>query len=143
MPTERAAGAGRPQQRARHAEILRGVDAEGEAGVRHHAGDRRDAGRAVEAGEEALEVGQAGGHGGLADGRRVLRGVGVARREAVRDGGEAEPREARDREGVGAVDAAKAAVVVLGVDEGDVEAPAVEDLGQLHHRRDVPLRRER
>ena len=34
-------------------------------------------------------------------------------------------------------------MVVLRVHEGDVEAPAVEDLGQLQHRRDVALRRER
>jgi hypothetical protein len=77
----------------------------------------------------------------VAEGRRVLRGVGVGRRQAVRDGGEAEPREARD--GGGAAGADEAAVVVLGVDEGDVEAPAVEDLGKLQHRRDVALRRER
>ena len=79
--------------------------------------------------------------GGVADGRGVLRGVGVGRRQAVRDGGEAEVPEARD--GGGAPGPDEAAVVVLGVDEGDVEAPGVEDRGELQHRRDVALRRER
>jgi hypothetical protein len=37
----------------------------------------------------------------------------------------------------------QAPVVELGVDEGDVEAPRVEELGQLEHGRDVALRRER
>ena len=31
-------------------------------------------------------------------------------------------------------------MVELGVDEGDVEAPRVEQLGQLQHRRDMSLR---
>ena len=57
------------------------------------------------------------------------------------DGGEAEVREARD--GAWAAGTDKAPVVVLGVDEGDVEAPRVEDLGQLHHRGGVALRRVR
>ena len=94
-----------------------------------------------EAVEQALEVREAGLHGGVAEPGRVLRGVGVRVRQAVGDGGEAEARQVRD--GLGAPGPDEAAVVVLGVDEGDVEALAVEDLGQLHHRRHVALRRER
>jgi hypothetical protein len=130
-----AGGAGGPEERARHAGLPGGVHAEAHQVVRH---DARDA---VKAGEEAPQVRRAVVLGGVADGRRVLRGVGVGLRQAVRDGGEAEPREARD--GGGAAGADEAAVVVLGVDEGDAEAPGVEDLGQLQHRRDVALRRER
>jgi hypothetical protein len=43
----------------------------------------------------------------------------------------------------GATGTEEAAVVELRVDEGDVEAPAVEDPGQLQHGRDMALRRER
>jgi hypothetical protein len=130
-----AAGAGRPEERARHARLPRGVQAEAHQVVRH------DARHAVQPGEQVSQVRRAVVLGGVADGRRVLRGVGVRLRQAVRDGGEAEPREARD--GGGAAGANEAAVVVLGVDEGDAEAPGVEDLCQLQHRRDVALRRER
>jgi hypothetical protein len=35
-----------------------------------------------------------------------------------------------------------APVVVLGVDQGEVEAFGMKDLGQLRHWRDVPLRLE-
>ena len=133
-----AAGAGGPEERARHAHVPGGVDGEAHEVV----GD--DARHAVQPGEQASEVRRAVVLGGVADGRRVLRGVGVGLRQAVRDGGEAERRrrrrEARDG---GAAGADEAAVVVLGVDEGDAEAPGVEDLGQLQHRRDVALRRER
>jgi hypothetical protein len=103
--------------------------------------DRRRAGSGVELSEEAPEVRQAGLHGGAAERRHVLGGVGVGRRQAVRDGGELEVRESVQR--AGAAGTEEAAVVELRVDEGDVEAPAVEDLGQLQHGRDMDLRRER
>lgn len=86
-------------------------------------------------------MGEAGVLGGAAEGRHVLRGVHVRRGQTFRYGGEPEPLEAVER--TGALGTEEPAVVELGVDEGDVEAPAVEDLGQLQHRRDVPLRRER
>ena len=145
-----AAGAGRPEEQARHADVLGSVQAEAGDVVGHDARHRRRrrrhllaiaGGVVVEAVEQALEVREAGLHGGVADRGGVLRSVGVRVRQAVRDGGEAEAREARD--GLGAPGPDQAAVVVLGVDEGDVEALAVEDLGQLHHRRHVALRRER
>jgi hypothetical protein len=136
------AGAGGPEERARHAGLPGGVQAEAHDVVGHDARHgRHPAARAAELLDQALQVRRAGPHGGVAERGRVLRGVGVGRRQPVRDGGEAEAREARD--GGGAPGADEAAVVVLGVDEGDVEALAVERLGQLHHWRDVALRRER
>jgi len=71
----------------------------------------------------------------------VLGGVGFGGREAVVDGGEAKPLRAVER--VGPSRAQVAAVVELVVDEGDVEAASVEELGELQHRRDVALRRVR
>ncbi|WVZ77085.1 hypothetical protein U9M48_024986, partial [Paspalum notatum var. saurae] len=131
------AGAGRPERGHRHADRPGGVVAERHDAVDDEAGDggRREVG---EEGEEGLE---AGGHGGVEERRDVLRGVGVRRREAVGDGGEAEAGHAVER--AGATRAEQAAVVELGVDEGDVEAAPVEQLGQLHHRRHVALRRAR
>jgi hypothetical protein len=138
-----AADAGRPEERARHAELPGGVDGEAHDVVGDDARDGRGLGGGVgvEVGEEAAEVREARLPGGAAERGHVLRRVGVGRREAVRDGGEAEPREAVQRGG--AAGAEEAAVVELGVDEGDVEATVVEDLGELQHGRDVPLRRER
>uniref|UniRef100_J3LYF4 Uncharacterized protein n=1 Tax=Oryza brachyantha TaxID=4533 RepID=J3LYF4_ORYBR len=139
-----AAGAGSPEERARHAELPGGVEREAHDVVADDASDARrrpGGGVGVEVGEEAGEVREARLPGGAAERRHVLRRVGVGRRKAVGDGGEAEPREAVQRGG--APGAEEPAMVELGVDEGDVEAPAVEDLGQLQHRRDVALRRER
>ena len=84
---------------------------------------------------------EACGHGRVAERWGVLRRVGVRRREAVWDGGEVEPGHAVER--VGTARAEQAAVVELRIDEGDVEPPREEELGQLQHRRDMALRRER
>jgi hypothetical protein len=86
-------------------------------------------------------VREAGGHGGVAERRDVLRRVGVGWREPVGDDGKAEPRDTIQRGGALGLD--HAPVVVLGVDEGDVEAACVEELGQLEHGRDVALSRVR
>lgn len=74
--------------------------------------------------------------------RRVL--VGVGRGQAVRDGHEADPRR-RPRQRVRrAARAEEAPEVVLGVDEGDVEAVAVvEERGELQRRGHVALGGER
>ena len=94
-------------------------------------------------GEELLQVRDAG-----PDGVEKSAGVGravvvVIRRQAVGDGGEAEPRGAGGERAL-AVGADHAAAVALGVDEGDVDAaPGVEELGQVQRRRDVALHRVR
>ena len=127
-----AARARRPEQDLRHADGLGGVKREAHRAVRHNAAHRRGTRRRallVEPLEQVPEVGQAVLPRGLAEGGDVLGGVGVGGREAVRDGAEPEGREAV--EGGGAAGPQEAVVVVLGVDEGDVEALAVEDLGQL------------
>jgi hypothetical protein len=135
-----AAGAGRPEQRARHADLPGGLQGEAHDAVADDAGDRRRIRGGVEVGEQGPQVREAGLRRGAAERGHVLGDVRVGRRAAVRDGGEAEAREAVER--AGAAGAEEAAVVVLRVHEGDVEAPAVEDLAQLQHRRDVALRRE-
>ena len=74
--------------------------------------------------------------------RDVPRRVLVGRGQAVGDGGEAEPRRPRQR--ARAARAEEAPPVVLGVDEGDVEAVAVvEEPCELQRRGDVALRGER
>nr|CAB3484148.1 unnamed protein product [Digitaria exilis] len=135
---DEAARAGRPERGAAEAEVTRGAEREGHGAVGDDAGDTWPVGVSVEGGEEVLEAGEAGGHGGVAEGGDVLGGVGVGAGEAVVDGGEAEARRAVER--VGPPRAEVAAVVELVVDEGDVEATGVEELGELQHRRDVALR---
>ena len=74
--------------------------------------------------------------------RDVPRRVLVGRGQAVGDGGEAEPRRPRQR--ARAARAEEAPPVVLGVDEGDVEAVAeVEEPCELERGGDVALRGER
>jgi len=133
------ARAGGPERGDGHAELPGGVEAERHDGVRDEAGDSRGRGVGVDPGEQREEVREAGGHGGVAERGDVLRGVGVGRREAVRDGVEAEPGHAVQR----AAGAVQAPVVELGVDEGDLEATRVEELGELQHGRHVALRRVR
>ena len=136
-----AADAGRPEEGARHGDVSGCFQGEAHDVVADDASDRRHVRGGVELGEEAREMREAVLHGGAAERRHVLGGVDVGRGQTLRDGGEAEVREAVER--AGAAGAEQAAVVELRVDEGDVEAPAVEDLGQLQHRRDVALRWER
>ena len=136
-----AAGAGRPEKRARHADLPGGFQGEAHDVVADDAGDRRRVRGGVELREEAPEVREAGLRRGAAERGHVLGDVRLGLRQAIRDGGETEAREAAER--AGAAGAEEAAVVVLRVHEGDVEAPEVEDLAQLQHRRDVALRRER
>ena len=109
--------------------------------VADDAGDKRHVRGGLETLEQGPEMRETGLLRGAAEGGHVLGGVRVGRRQAIRDGGETEAREAVERSRAAGPE--QAAVVVLAVDEGDVEAPAVEDLAQLQHRRDVALRRER
>ena len=125
IPQE-TASASAPKHDLRHPEALRRLEREAHHAVGDDAADRRGRG-GVELLDEAAEGVQAGGGDGDAERGEVLRGVGVGGREAVGDGLEAEPREAGH--GGGAVGADEAAVVVVGVDEGDEEAAAVEELG--------------
>lgn len=65
-------------------------------------------------------------------------GVGVCRqREAIGDGLETEVGEAR--KGIGALRFEEAAVVVVGVDEGNVEASLMEEEGEFEHGVNVAL----
>lgn len=81
--------------------------------------------------------------GGDSEGGEVLALVGVVlrRRKAVGDGGKSEVREAGEGGGAGVPH--DAAVVELGVDEGDVETHGVEGLGEVEHAIDVALDRQR
>ena len=82
--------------------------------------------------------------GGLAKGRDVLGGVGVRRRRhPIGDGLEAEAAAAEGGIGVEGSAFEEALVVVFGVDEGDVEALVVEELGEFEHCLDVALYWER
>lgn len=68
----------------------------------------------------------------------ILSSVGVGgRREAVGDGSELETREALD--GIGATGLEQAVVVELSVDEGDEEAPVVEEFSELENRGNMAL----
>ncbi|EMS63338.1 hypothetical protein TRIUR3_00511 [Triticum urartu] len=134
--TEEADGAGRPQLDIGEAELPGGLHGE----IHDDVGDDAGHGRAacVEVREEAAEWPEAGLRGGLAQRRDVLRDVVVVgRRQAVRDGGEAEARDAGHLGGATGAD--EVGVVVLGVDEGDVEAAGVEHPGHVEHGDDVPL----
>lgn len=67
----------------------------------------------------------------------VLRAIAIGRWEAVGYGDEPEVVEAV--EGVGASGSEEAVVVVVRVDEGDVEAFGVEELGEVDHGSNVAL----
>jgi hypothetical protein len=132
---EEADGAGSPELDVGKAELLGGVDGEAHDDVGDDAGD----GRVAEVREQAAEGPEAGLRGGLAQRGDVLRDVVVLRRrQAVGDGGEAEAREAGHGRRPAGPDEAR--LVVLGVDEGDVEAPGVQQLRHVEHRGDVALR---
>lgn len=121
-----------PEQNLRDPELLRGVGGEAHDSVGDDARHGRPLGGGVEPPEQLPEGSQAGRGRGLAQRRYVLGDVGILRRrEAVGDRLEAEGVDAV--EGVAAAGVEEAAVVVVGVDEGDVEAVVVEDLGELEH----------
>ncbi|XBH75522.1 hypothetical protein VPH35_102272 [Triticum aestivum] len=135
-------GAGRPQLDIGEAELPGRFHGE----VHNDVGDEASHGRVasgwvIELREEAAEGPEAGLREGLTQRRDVLRDIVVRRRQAVWNGGEAEPRDAGHRGRAPRAD--EAGVVVLGVDEGDVEAAGVEHLGHVEHGDDVPLRGRR
>ena len=137
--TEEATSAGGPEQHLRDAELIGGVEGEAHAAVGDDAGERRDVGIGVETAEEGGEGGEGVDGSGVTERRDVLSDLRVRRREAVGD--RLEP-EGGDVGGDGA-GVEEAAVVELRVDEGDVEALRVEELGKVHDRLHVALRRER
>ena len=100
---------------------------------------RAAAGAVVESLDEVREGRQAVRQEGFAELGDILGRVLVRGREAVRDGREAEVREAGH--GGGPPGAEEAVVVELGVDEGDEEAAGVEELGELEEGVEVALRR--
>lgn len=124
----------------RDAHLLGGIKGDAHDPVGDNAGHRRHAGSGVEPLEKRKEVVADVVSDGLAQRRDVLRPVPVGGGQAVGDGLEAEVVEALD--GVGAAGGYEAAVVVLGVDEGDVEALGVEELGQGEDGSDVALGRK-
>ncbi|WVZ66741.1 hypothetical protein U9M48_015925 [Paspalum notatum var. saurae] len=136
-----AAGAVREEEVRRQAHLLGDVHGIPHGAVGDDAADRRDAVRAVQPLHERPDGGRSRPARGLAERPDVLRGIQAGRREAVGDGLEPEALGAGDVEGAGAPRAEEPAVVVLGVDEGDVEAARVQRLGQLQERVHVALRR--
>jgi len=128
-------GAAGPERHGRDPELPRHAQREAHQHRGQHAGDRRHAGRGVEQRDEVPErrrAARARGHGEAAA-VVLLAAVGLG--EPVRDGLEAEPLAAPH--GAGALRGLHAPVVVLGVDEGDVDAVAVQQLGDLQRRVDV------
>jgi hypothetical protein len=127
--------AGRPERHGRDPELPRHAQREAHQHGGQHAGDRRHARRAVEPRDEVPErrsAARARGHGQAAP-VVLLAPLGLG--QAVRDGLEAEPLPAAH--GSGALGGLHAPVVVLGVDEGDVDAVAVEQPGDLQRWVDV------
>ena len=101
-------------------------------GERHHTigEDECDRGRfrlSIEPKDELLEGFKEVVHDGVGEGVDVLSRITVRGRKAIGDGFEAEGGKAI--EGGGAPRPQQPAVVVLGVDKGDVEASGVEELG--------------
>ena len=117
----------RPEKHIRNPQLLCHIEGESHATIGNDAGHRRRVQGRVELPENLPEVREAVLPGGLAQRGCVLRGSRVRRREPIGDGLEAKGREAV--EGVGASGFEEALVVVLGVDEGNVEALVVEELG--------------
>uniref|UniRef100_A0A1D1XXD7 Rhombotin-2 n=1 Tax=Anthurium amnicola TaxID=1678845 RepID=A0A1D1XXD7_9ARAE len=139
--SHKSTGACCPEQDLGDAEFLSGIEGEAHGPVGDDTGDRGDVARRVLCDEQVAKKGKAGVHCGHAERGDVLRGIEVRGREAIGDGVEAKVREAS--EGRGAPRLEEAAVVVLGVDEGDVEATGVETKGQVQHGGYVALRWER
>lgn len=135
-----AAAAVREEEVRRQAHLLGDVHHVAHGAVGDDAADRRNPISAVQPLDEPPDGGRARPARGLAERPDVLRGVEVGGREAVRDGLEPEALGA-GVEGPRAPRAEEAPVVVLGVDEGDVEAARVQRLGQLEERVHVALRR--
>lgn len=127
---QEAAGARGPEDSLRDAVLLGGIESEAHDAVGDNTGHRRDLRRGVvEPIDEVKERTEALGSGGVAEGGDILSGVGVGVGEAVGDG--LKPERGEAVEGVGPTGAEESAVVVLRVDEGDVEALRVEELGHL------------
>ena len=123
------AGAADPEGDAGQADLLGGSQDGVDVGDEEAAAARRG-----ELGQhELLEVRDHGREGEEQRGSVVPRRVLVGRGQAVGDGGKAEPRRPRLR--ARAARAEEAPPVVLGVDEGDVEAvAAVEEPCELERR---------
>jgi hypothetical protein len=132
------ASAGRAEEVGGQAQLLGDVHGVPHGDVDDDAAHGRRPFRAVEPLDERPDGGGARPPRGLAERPDVLRGVDVGRGQPVGDGLEPEAGGAGD--GPGPPRAEEAAVVVLGVDEGDVEAPRVQGLGQLQERGHVALR---
>ena len=124
---QQATSTGCPKKSVRNSQFLGDIKSERHDSVRDDTGHGRDGGVVAEAAEKLSEGSQAVICRGGAEGGDVLRGVGVRRRQAVGDCGEAEGI-ADGFEGGSAAGIEESAVVELGVDEGDVEALVVEEL---------------
>jgi hypothetical protein len=137
--THESTRAGGPEHQCSDPHLLGDPLREAHHAISYHAAHRRRPGRAVQPGQQVPERRGAVPGGGQAERGDVLRDVVVAgRRQAVGNGVEPEAVEARHRAGAAGPD--QAPVVVLGVDEGDEEAPRVQHLSELQQGRDVARR---
>ena len=141
VPHEAARARG-PEDQSQDPHLLGDPLREAHHAVGYDAADRRGPRRRVQPRQQVPERRGAVLGGGEAERGDVLRDVVVGgRRQAVRHGLEAEAGGAGERRRAAGPE--QAAVVVLGVDVGDVEPPGVQRLGEVQHRRDVALRRPR
>nr|XP_051211107.1 uncharacterized protein LOC127328553 [Lolium perenne] len=138
---QESARAGGEEEVGGEPHLLGHVHGEPHGAVGNDAGYRRDALRAAEPLDELPDVAWARPPRGLAERPDVLRGVELGTREPVGDRLEPEAVGGGAHDGAGPAGPEEAAVVVLGVDEGDVEATRVQGLGQPKERVHVALRR--
>lgn len=116
-----------PELEIRDPHLLSSLDAEAHDPIGDNEGDGGHAGGGVEGGQQLLERLETSLPGGVTEQRNILGGIEVRGRHAVGDGLEPEIGEALD--GGGALGADETGVVELSVDEGDVEASGMEELG--------------